>query len=236
LDVHRAAGTFHRAVSRYLALTEFSRRLLVRDGYPADRVVVKPNSVPDPGFRPRPESGERRVLFAGRLIEIKGVRTLLDAWREVPPGLKLVIAGDGELRGLVEERAAADPSIEFVGWVDEQRVGELMGSAEVSVVPSQWYEGAPLVIPRSLGVGTPVLVSDLENLSTEVLEDGVGWTFRTGNAADLAERLTELVADPATTLSVRQRARDSYEKRYSPAQDVRRLEAVYEAVTREARG
>jgi glycosyltransferase involved in cell wall biosynthesis len=236
LDVHRAVGTFSRAVSRYLALTDFSRRLLIRDGYPADRVVVKPNSVPDPGFRSRPGSEERRVLFAGRLIEIKGVRTLLDAWREVPPGLKLVVAGDGELRGLVEERAAADPSIEFVGWVDEQQVGDLMGSAEVSLVPSQWYEGAPpLVILRSLGVGTPVLVSDLENLSTEVLEDGVGWTFRTGSVADLAEKLTELVKDPSTTQSVRQRARESYEKRYSPSQDLHRLEQVYQDVAAENR-
>jgi len=105
LAVHRAAGTFHRCVSRYLALTEFSRRLLIRDGFPADRIVVKPNSVPDPGFTPQARTDERRLVFAGRLIGIKGVRTLLDAWPKVPAGMKLVIAGDGELRSLVEDRA-----------------------------------------------------------------------------------------------------------------------------------
>jgi glycosyltransferase involved in cell wall biosynthesis len=233
LDVHRALGTFHHAVTRYLTLTDFSRRLLIRDGYPADRIVVKPNSVPDPGFSPEPTGPGRRVVFAGRLIGIKGVRTLLDAWKDVPQGLTLVIAGDGELRGLVEERAAADPSVQFVGWVDEKEVTALMASAEVVVVPSEWYEGAPLVILRSLGVGTPVLVSDLENLSTELLEDGAGWTFRTGDAADLARRLAELAAQPTMARGLRQVARDSYEERYSPQRDITRLLSVYDEVIQE---
>ena len=235
LDVHRAVGTFHKAVTRYLTLTEFSRNLLVRDGYPADRIVVKPNSVPDPGYRPEPSSEERRVVFAGRLIDIKGVRTLLDAWQRTPSGMTLVIAGDGELRPLVEERAAADPSIRFVGWVSEQEVTDLMASAELVVVPSQWYEGAPLVILRSLGVGTPVLVSDLENLSTEVLEDEVGRTFAVGDATSLAEQLTAFAADPSRARDVRGRARASYDKRYSPQQDIRRLESLYSEVVAECR-
>jgi glycosyltransferase involved in cell wall biosynthesis len=235
LDVHRAVGTFHKAVTRYLTLTEFSRGLLIRDGYPADRIVVKPNSVPDPGYRPEPASEERRVVFAGRLIDIKGVRTLLDAWQRTPPGMTLVVAGDGELRPLVEERAATDPSIRFVGWVEEQEVTDLMASAELVVVPSQWYEGAPLVILRSLGVGTPVLVSDLENLSTEVLEDEVGWTFAVGDPTSLADQLSAFVADPRRARDVRARARASYDRRYSPEQDIRRLEALYTEVVAECR-
>jgi glycosyltransferase involved in cell wall biosynthesis len=227
LDVHRALGTFHHDVSRYLTLTDFSRRLLIRDGYPAERIVVKPNSVPDPGYSPEATGPVRRVVFAGRLVGVKGVRTLLEAWKSVPPGLTLVIAGDGELRGLVEERAAADPSIEFVGWVAEKEVTALMASAEVVVVPSEWYEGAPLVISRSLGVGTPVLVSDLENLSAELLEDGAGWTFRTGDAEDLARRFSVLADRPSMTHDLRRVARKSYEKRYSPQQNLTRLLSVY---------
>ncbi len=227
LVAHRAAGTFHRAVTRYLTLTEFARQLLIRDGYPADRIVVKPNSVTDPGFRAEPASEERRVVFVARLIELKGVRTLLDAWSQVPTGMKLVIAGDGELRPLVEERAASDPSIEYLGWIGQAEVTDLMGSAEVVVVPSQWYEGAPLVISRSLGCGTPVLVSDLENLSNEAVADGVGWSFRTGDAGDLARRLSELVADPSLARALRDRARRSFESRYAPEVDIVRLENVY---------
>jgi glycosyltransferase involved in cell wall biosynthesis len=103
-----------------------------------------------------------------------------------------------------------------------------MASAELVVVPSQWYEGgAPLVILRSLGVGTPVLVSDLENLSTEVIEDEAGWTFTTGDAADLAEKFAGFVRDPGLTRQVRPRARASYDRRYSPKENIGRLESVY---------
>ncbi len=233
LDLHRGIGTFAKAVARYLTLTDFSRRLLIRDGYPAERIVVKPNSVPDPGFRPEPSPTERRVFFAGRLVDLKGVRTLLDAWAATPPGMTLVIAGDGPLRPLVEDRAKADPSIRFVGWVEEEDVTDLMASAEVVVVPSQWYEGAPLVILRSLGVGTPVLVSDLENLSTEVLQDGAGWAFRTGDVAALARMLADLLADPGMARTLRASARRSYETRYSPDVDIARLEQVYREVADE---
>ena len=99
LGVHRAVGTTHRSVTRYLTLTSFMRRLMIRDGYPADRILVKPNSVPDPGVVERRPTGTRFVLIAARLIEIKGIRTLLDAWAIAETdGLRLVIAGDGLLR------------------------------------------------------------------------------------------------------------------------------------------
>ena len=122
-----------------------------------------------------------------------------------------------------------------MGWVQEQEATDLMASADLVVVPSQWYEGAPLVILRSLGVGTPVLVSDLENLGTEVLEDEVGWTFVMGNSASLAEELTAFVADPGRARDVRARARASYDRRYCPEHDIRRLEALYPEVVVQCR-
>lgn len=231
LVVHRSLGTFHDSVACYLTLTDFSRRLLIRDGFPAERIVVKPNSVPDPGFVPQARTDERRIVFVGRLIEIKGVRALLDAWTLAPPGMRLVIVGDGPLRGLVEQRVSHDASIDYVGWVHETEVTALMGGAEAVVVPSEWYEGLPLVILRSLAVGTPVVVSDMETFSESVAADDVGWSFRVGDVEDLAKRLSALVADPELARSRRPAARGSYMRRYSPTQDLRRLETVYWSVT-----
>lgn len=233
LVVHRAVGTTHRDVTRYLALTDFMRRLMVRDGYPEDRVVVKPNSVPDPGPTTGRAPGDE-VFCAARLIEIKGIRTLLEGWRQADPRLRLVIAGDGPLRGLVEEAAAADPRIEYVGWLDEAAVVERMRRALAVVVPSEWYEGQPLVILRSLAVGTPLLVSDLDNLGEDVRRHGTGWTFRTRDAASLAEQLRALSADPAGAEALRVRARETYDEHFSPPVDLARLEAVYSEVADEA--
>ena len=227
LGLHRQINTFSQHVTRFLALTDFSRRLLIRDGIPSEKVTVKPNFVPDPGVVKPPRSAEPYVAFIGRFIDIKGIKTLLKAWPQVRSGaLRLKIAGDGELRPMVEEQARNDPSIEVLGWLDEAAVTDLMAGAQCVCVPSEWYEGQPLVILRSLSVGTPVLVSSLENLSTEVLEDDAGAMFEVGDDVSLARALEQLMRNLART-PLRDRARASYERRYSPAVNLEMLEAIY---------
>lgn len=231
LVVHRAVGTTHHDVTRYLTLTDFMRRLMIRDGYPRERIQVKPNSVPDPGTSGRRIGGARELFFAGRLVAIKGVRTLLDAWARADTGdVRLVVAGDGDLRPAVEQAAVRDPTITYLGWLDESEVTARMRDAEAVIVPSQWYEGLPLVILRSLAVGTPLLVSDLENFSADVLADDAGWAFETGDVASLSRHLQALAADPGRAQSRRRAARASYLARYSPEVDLRRLERVYHEV------
>lgn len=232
LVVHRRLGTLHRKIDKFVALTGFGKRLLIRDGIPASKITVKPNSVPDPGGPAGPDEDEPYVAFAGRLITEKGVQTLLRAWPQVAAGLRLKIAGDGPLRPLVEERAGADSSIEYLGWVSEQAVGTLMARARCLIVPSEWYEGLPLAILRSLSFGTPVVVSDLENICEDVVADAAGEAFAVGDAASLAAVLSHVVSDRQIWLARRARARESYLKRYTPSEDLRRLEAIYADVIR----
>jgi glycosyltransferase involved in cell wall biosynthesis len=107
---------------------------------------------------------------------------------------------------------------------------ELMAGAEAVLVPSEWYEGQPLVVLRSLSVGTPVVVSDLENICADVLADDVGWSFPVKDSGELARTLAALVADPRIAMERRRRARVSYERRFSPSVDLARLEDVYRSV------
>ena len=81
LTTHRTCGTWHTSVDTYIALTQFSRQTFVDAGFPADRIIVKPNFVyPDPG--PGTGAGGYAV-FVGRLSSEKGLRTLLRAGREL---------------------------------------------------------------------------------------------------------------------------------------------------------
>ncbi len=228
LAVHRALGTQAKCVDRWLTLTSFAKRLLVRDGIDESKITVKPNSTPDLGVGPGPQAGDRTLVFAGRLIAIKGVHALIEAWRQVSGnGVRLIIAGDGELRPEVEALVADCSDVSFVGWVPEDEVTDLMRAAEAVLVPSEWYEGLPLVILRSLSVGTPVITSDLENFAEDVVADRVGETFPVGDATALRDVLRRVIDDPAQLRDMRERARASYERRYSPTVDVQRLEEVY---------
>jgi glycosyltransferase involved in cell wall biosynthesis len=65
-----------------------------------------------------------------------------------------------------------------------------------------------------------------------VVGDGVGWSFQTGNVADLERHLSDLANHPERSLALRERARNNYETRYSPAVDLVRLEDIYREVSR----
>ncbi len=237
LVLHRAIGTFRDCVNRFITLTEFSKRLLVRDGIPESHITVKPNSVPDPGGADLDQPRERSVAFVGRLIDVKGVRTLLDAWAGGVAGYTLRIAGDGPLRGLVEDRARTDPTIQYLGWLDEDAVSRLMAEATCVSVPSEWYEGGvPLVVLRSLAVGTPVIVSDLENICEDVRRDEAGMTFATADPASLAQALTSLVAEPERWADRRAAARKAYQQRYTPSTNIATLTTIYRDVIAEGAG
>ena len=104
-------------VSVFFCPSEAHRSTLVRAGMPAERTVVKPNHVPDPGVR-RAGPGTH-VLYLGRLAEEKGVRLLMEAWdrlaREGGLGAPLVVAGAGPLEGEVREWAAGRDDVDHRG-------------------------------------------------------------------------------------------------------------------------
>ncbi|MEU1358606.1 glycosyltransferase, partial [Micromonospora zamorensis] len=153
LAVHR--GTW-RSVDRYVALTSAIADHLRDYGIPDERIVVKPNSVPDPG-RPTPLGDG--FLYMARLSPEKGVDLLLDAWRRHPVGAlgTLRMAGDGELRPLVEAAAAERADVVYLGQLDRAGVRAAVEASAVVIAASMWHDVLPTVIIEALASGRPVL-------------------------------------------------------------------------------
>jgi glycosyltransferase involved in cell wall biosynthesis len=153
LAVHRPTW---RSVDRFIALTGAIAEHLRDYGIPADRIVVKPNGIPDPGEPTAPGDG---FLYAARLSPEKGLGLLLDAWRRHPDGSsgQLRIAGDGELRPLAEQAAAERADVTYLGALDRAGMREaLLATAVVVVVPT-WNDVLPTVVLEALSYGRPVL-------------------------------------------------------------------------------
>ena len=167
---HRSA---FRGVDLFVAVSEFTARFLVDDlGVDPDRVAVRPNSLPDPGPATPPGSG---FLCAGRLEPIKGTALLADAWTLAQPaGHGLVIAGDGPDRPRIEDLAARDSSVTYLGAVDRAEVLQQMDACCVVVVPSVGYEAMPMVVVEAFSRGRPVLATG-HGAMADLIDREVGW-------------------------------------------------------------
>ncbi|MGX4657756.1 glycosyltransferase [Micromonospora sp. SCSIO 07396] len=179
LAVHR--GTW-RSVDRFIALTSAIADHLTDYGIPAERIVVKPNAVPDPGA-PTP-LGEG-FLYLARLTPEKGVDLLLDAWRRHPVGSlgTLRVAGDGELRPLVEAAAAERADVVYLGQLDRAGVRAAVEASAVVIAASMWHDVLPTVIIEALASGRPVLGTALGGIPYLVGADVPHEPAGTGPAA-----------------------------------------------------
>lgn len=219
-------------ITRFLAPSEFVRDRHVDAGVTADRIVVVPHAVADPGLRAAPPSASTQVLYVGRLAPEKGLDVLLDAWQAAgltQAGLELVVVGDGPLRRRLTDSAPA--GVRITGWLPGDRVGELMRSARALVFPTRWYESFGMVAAEAMAAGLPVLAADVAGPAEVVRALGPDWLVPRGDRAAWARALLRL-ADNAAVDAAGASARYRYLARYSEAAALRALLAAYDEAIR----
>lgn len=199
-------GTAHWMSARVPDTTVVVSRALARhyeERFDRSTVCI-PNGVDTPPGRPADAITSRYgltpdsyLLFVGRLVPEKAPDLLIRAYRRVPGGRRLVIAGDSsftdEYVRELRELAAEDPRVIFVGYVYGDMLAELYSNASAFVLPST-VEGLPLALLEALSYGLPVVVSDIEP-HREVGIDSHGYRlFPTGDEDALADTLRAVFA------------------------------------------
>lgn len=144
-----------------------------------------------------------RFGFTGNVIPIKGVHLLVDAFKRLPPdcGAQLFIYGNADQESAygrhVRELASDHPAIFFMGRFDHGDIGSILQGLDIVVVPSTWYENAPVTIAEAFSARTPVIATDLGGMA-EAVQHGVnGLLFRPNDADDLAHQMGLLINDNA---------------------------------------
>ncbi|KHD05931.1 hypothetical protein PN36_11525 [Candidatus Thiomargarita nelsonii] len=217
---HRQRRTWQTKVSQFIALTEFARQKFISAGLDADKLKVKPNFVTDP----LTSTTEKRsgALYVGRLSKEKGLITLLKAWQNLAE-IPLTIAGEGEIVPHLKT------NITLLGWQTAPQIKQLMRQSAFLIMPSEWYEGFPMVLVEAFAHGLPVIASKLGAMA-EIVEDGVtGLHFEAGNANDLANKVHCLQSQPELCKRLGQQARQVYLDNYTPEKNYQRLMAIYQA-------
>lgn len=156
------------------------------------------------------------ILYLGRLVPEKGLRYLIQAYKNVKTDKKLIIAGGtSDTNDFVDElrmMAVDDERIEFVGFVQGRMLEELYSNAYVYTLPSD-LEGMPLSLLEAMSYDNCCLVSDIPECADVVGEYGV--TFRKGDVEDLREKLQMLCDDPVLARRYRLAAADYICRKYN---------------------
>ncbi|MBI3776086.1 MAG: glycosyltransferase [Gammaproteobacteria bacterium] len=162
----------------------------------------------DPGiFFPRPRSALRRelsldlsgriVVFAGELVAIKGVDTLIEAWRQlcsrarIDSRDRLIVLGAGRCRSELERQAMSSgihDRVLFLGAQPHAAVSRWIGAADLLCLPSR-NEGTPNVVVEALASGVPVVATRVGGLPELVTHRENGLLVEPNHADALAEAI-----------------------------------------------
>ena len=219
LAVHRPTW---KSVDRFIALTDKIAAHLHDYGIPDDRIVIKPNALPDPG---EPDPLGDGFLYAARLSPEKGLGLLLDAWRRHPDGSlgQLRIAGDGELRPFAEQAAAERDDVTYLGILDKAGMAAERRRASVAVVVPTWEDVLPTVVLEAMAAGRPVVGTEVGGIPYMLGDGQAGWVVKPDPEALAAAlpiaRMGAAAMAPA--------ARERYVRAFHPDVVTRRLIEVY---------
>ena len=189
----------YQLVDALVVPCRFMREQLVCGGLPRERIHLVPYPVADTARFDEPWSKENYILFFGRISHEKGIDLLVRAYQRASFPARLVIIGrsyDGErerLERLVEPDQA--DRIQFLGFRQGAELSRWIGRALFTVVPSRWYDNAPLSIYESMLHETPVLAANIGGIPEQVQEGLTGRLFAPDSVEALAAGLQEMLGD-----------------------------------------
>lgn len=215
---------------------------------PRRPITVVPNGADAEVFLPRDPGEARRRLgvpvdgpvisYVGKLVPRKGVDTLIEAMGLLDAreggAPHLVMAGIGGMREPLEQRArelGISDRITWLGKVPHDDVGWVMSTGDVFVLPSL-SEGLPTVVCEAMACGLPVVATAVDGTPEIVDDPATGLLVQPHDADGLAAALARVLDDPVLRAQMGAEALRRSEADYTWEANARRMEDVYDAVTR----
>jgi len=217
------------SVAQFITPSRFLRDKCIEYGWAAEKISHIHNFLPlNPVSGMKGDNGY--LLYIGRLSREKGIGTLLEAYRGLSPAPPLKIVGDGPERPSLEKHARElGLPVSFAGYLSGTDLDNAVAGARGVVMPSEWYENAPLSLLESFAAGKPVIGARIGGIPEMIEDDVNGYLFEPGNSEALRCKIEAFVDMPAARLrEMGEAARRKVETVYSAESHYEKLMNVYE--------
>lgn len=196
--LHKAFDLYQRTVTRFVVPSRFFLTKFAEWGVDTTRFAHIPNSVDVEALVAQGDPGDAFV-YLGRLVAEKGVDTLIKAAAQAR--VRLIVIGTGpEEAGLRELAARLGGQVEFTGYLSGDALRAAISSARAVVVPSEWYENAPISVMEASALARPVIGANIGGIPELIRQGETGFVFTSGNVDSLVDVLTQVQRLPMNVL------------------------------------
>ena len=223
LRIHRLLGTYKKI--NYIFLTEFNKNKfnkLLGEDYQYS--FIKPNFVENKYNLKRPEKLNKVFVYMGRLDENKGIKFLVDSWKNIKD-YELHIYGDGAYKEYVEEISKENKNIKCFGFKPQEDIFKDLVQAQALVMPSICYEGFPMTIAESCSLGVPTLSINIGNHASIIKHSDSGVVYELDNDDSLLKSIDNIVCN---NKKYSDNALNYYNEVLSPEKNYKELISIYE--------
>lgn len=214
-------------INKFIAPSHFLRNLVLQSGLPDEQIDYIPNFINYPELSDN-WSNDHFFLYAGRLSFEKGLKTLLKAFKDLPDiSLKVVGTGplENELLQYVKDHHIQN--IEFTGFVDRQTLLSYLRSCEAMILPSEWYENAPMSILECFAMEKPVIGAKIGGIPEMVTPAQTGFLFTPGNVEELQTAVRQFSNNSEFCYQYGKTARLEAMKRFNKEIHIEKLLQLY---------
>ena len=217
-------GTY-RKIDLLVAPSQFLKRIMETAAVGNKNIKYLPNFVDLPAEK-RSRVTEDFILYSGRIDVGKGVETLIRAVSST--GIHLKIAGDGKLLEKLRKEKLSD--VEFLGFQNKEALQKLLQNSKFVIVPSEWYENAPMAVLEAMSFSKPVIGSNIGGIPELIADKESGFLFEPCNVGDLREKILELYHDKKLIEKMGEESYRIVKEKFSKEKHYEQLMKVYNSL------
>ena len=238
---------YTRRITKFIVSNEYLKELLIVKGFPPSMIEKVPYPVDTTIFSESPAEqsvskfkqihglgGKNVILYTGKLHKMKGVHVLIDAFKDAHAqntNLALVIVGDGVDLQRLEERAAGEEDIHFLGKLSQHELLCAYEACDIFAMPSLYPEFFSISSHEAMLRKKPVIATNYAALPEFIVDGENGLLFERGDVAGLAGAIKKLVADKGLRAKLGQRGYEMARK-FILEKHISNLLQIYEDVSR----